>query len=137
MPRLPDISGALMLRTDFSDDAAWDTIRRASVAPSPDGFAANVTFVSDPAFAGLTAEQVTALPRAGYRGFVFLVDRVTITDPEMPVVVVDLLREPGRWFRVVPAELWGVENNLSIANMDFAEFADHADPDGVFRGFPG
>jgi hypothetical protein len=44
--------------------------------------------------------------------------------------------EPGRGFRVVPAELWGVENNLSIANMDFAEFAHHADPDGVFRGFP-
>ena len=136
MSLLPYTPCALVLRTDFSDDVAWDAVRRASIAPSSDGFAATVTFVSDPAFAGVTAEQVTALPRAGYRGFVFLVDRVTIAHPEMPVVVVDLLREPGRWFRVVPAELWGVENNLSIANMDFAEFADHADPDGVFRGFP-
>ena len=28
------------------------------------------------------------------------------------------------------------ENNLSIANMDFREFAESVDPDGVFRGFP-
>jgi hypothetical protein len=32
--------------------------------------------------------------------------------------------------------MWGVENNLSIANMDYSEFADEVDPDGVFRGFP-
>jgi hypothetical protein len=31
--------------------------------------------------------------------------------------------------------MWGVGNNLSLANMDFHEFADNADPDGVFRGF--
>lgn len=136
MSTLPDTSYALVLRTDFSDDAAWDAVCRASTAPSPDGFSANVTFVSDPAFADLTAEQITALPRVAYRRFVFLVDHVTITHSEMPVLVVDLLHEPGRWFRVVPTEMWSVENNLSIANMDFFEFADHADTDGVFRGFP-
>jgi hypothetical protein len=32
--------------------------------------------------------------------------------------------------------MWGVENNLSIANMDFEEFADAVGPDGIFRGFP-
>jgi hypothetical protein len=31
--------------------------------------------------------------------------------------------------------MWGIENNLSTANMDFAEFADEVDDDGVFRGF--
>ena len=50
--------------------------------------------------------------------------------------VVDLHAELGRPFRVIPPEMWGVENNLSIANMDFYEFADKAEPDGVFRGFP-
>jgi hypothetical protein len=55
---------------------------------------------------------------------------------EHPILVVDLYTEPGRSFRVVPAEVWGIENNLSTANMDFAEFADEADADGVFRGFP-
>lgn len=32
--------------------------------------------------------------------------------------------------------MWSVENNLSIANMGFEEFADSADEKGVFRGFP-
>ncbi|MEU4216864.1 DUF6924 domain-containing protein [Actinoplanes sp. NPDC026623] len=136
MPIVPDTAGALVLRTDFSDDAAFEAVRAACETTSPEGFGADLTFVSDRAFAGVTPEQVVALPKAGYSGFVFLVDDVTITAPEMPVVVVDLLHEPGRWFRVEPAEMWAVENNLSLGNMDFFEFADHADPDGVFRAFP-
>ena len=49
--------------------------------------------------------------------------------------MVDLWREPGREFRAVPAAVQAVENNLSIANMDFAEFAGAVDEDGIFRGF--
>lgn len=136
VPPLPAAPCALVLRTDFSDDAAWDAVRTASAAPSPEGFLAELSFVSDPAFTGLSPEQAAALPSECYRAFLFLVDGVTITDPEMPLVVVDRLRQPGRWFRVVPGEMWSVENNLSSANMDFHEFANHVDPDGVFRGFP-
>jgi hypothetical protein len=29
----------------------------------------------------------------------------------------------------------GVENNLSISNLDWEDFADAVDSDGVFRGF--
>ena len=70
-----------------------------------------------------------ALPSEAYRTFLFLVDHVTVTHPEMPLVAVDLHDEPGRWFRVAPAQVPGVENNLSLANMFFREFADHADPE--------
>jgi hypothetical protein len=80
---------------------------------------------------------VAALTTAGFRTFLFIIDRVTITDPEMPIVALDMHEEPGRWFRVLPGRIWSVENNLSLANMDFREFADSTDPDGVFRGFPG
>jgi hypothetical protein len=134
---LPATPAALVLRTDFSDDAAWDAVCAASVTESPEGFQAGLSFVSDPSFAGLTVEQVAALPSEAHRTCLFLVDHVTVTHPETPLVAVDLLDEPGRWFRVVPAQMWGVENNLSLANMFFREFADHADPDGVFRDFPG
>jgi hypothetical protein len=67
---------------------------------------------------------------------VFISDQITFTSSEQPVLVVDLSEEPGRTFRVIPSEMWSVENNLSIANMDYSEFADNADPDGIFRGFP-
>jgi hypothetical protein len=66
----------------------------------------------------------------------FVVDATTIRDPESPVLVIDLRHEPGRTFRVIPAYTWSVENNLSMSNMDFFEFADAAGHDGVFRGFP-
>ena len=42
---------------------------------------------------------------------------------------------PGGRFRVLPAELWSVENNVALANIDFAEFVSALDSDGVFRGF--
>jgi hypothetical protein len=64
-----------------------------------------------------------------------IVDAVTVRSPEHPVLVVDLWREPGREFRAVPATVQATENNLSIANINFAEFADAVDEDGIFRGF--
>ncbi|GAB3849114.1 hypothetical protein GCM10027610_071720 [Dactylosporangium cerinum] len=76
------------------------------------------------------------MPGAADRSFLFLVDSVTITHPEMPLLAVDLCYEPGRSFWVVPTEMWSVENNLSLFNMDFSDFANNVDPDGVFRGFP-
>jgi hypothetical protein len=133
---LPETPEALVLRTDFSDDGAWDEVRAACSVPSVEGFAASLSFVSDRAFAGLTAAQIAALPPKAYRRFIFVVDTVTVTDPGRPLLVVDLLRQPGRSFRVIPAQAWSVENNLTLANMDFFEFADAAGPDGVFRGFP-
>ena len=137
METLPISDNSLLLRTDFADDAAWTALCEAVRVPSEDGFLAGVDCISDPAFDGLTVEQLIALaPRSGHYSFVFVVDRLALTDPEMPVLVVDLYDEPGRTFRVIPREMWGVENNLSIANMDYAEFAESADPDGVFRGFP-
>ncbi|WP_045876698.1 hypothetical protein [Pseudofrankia sp. DC12] len=133
---LPSTPGTLVLRADFTDDAAWATVQAVSREPSPDGFLADLWFVSDRAFADLTVTQVAATPYPAQHTFLFLVDHSTVRDPEMSLVVVDLYREPGRWFRVVPAKLWSVENNLSLANMDFHDFADNVAPDGVFRGFP-
>lgn len=128
---------ALVLRTDFSDDDAWDAVCEASAAETPEGFMAGLSFVSDPVFTGITAGQVAGLTSESYRTFLFLADHVTVTDPEMPLVTVDLHDEPGRWFRVAVGRISSVENNLSLANMFFREFADAVDADGVFRGFPG
>jgi hypothetical protein len=66
----------------------------------------------------------------------FVADSTTLTRPDHPVLVVDLLDDDRRPFRCIPPELWGIDNNLNIANMDWAEFADAVDENGVFRGFP-
>jgi hypothetical protein len=51
------------------------------------------------------------------------------------LLAVDLFDEPGRTFRVTPVWYREVSANLSIANIDFADYADAADSSGVFRGF--
>jgi hypothetical protein len=140
MKPLPNIENSLLLRTDFSDDAAWGLLCEAVQQPNEEGFKAFVVCVSDPTYDGLTVEQLMALApkgeQCGEHTFAFIADRATFTNHERLVLVIDLYEEPGRTFRVIPGEMWGVENNLSLANMDFCEFADSVDPDGVFRGFP-
>jgi hypothetical protein len=137
MKDLPETGNSLLLRTDFSDDTAWVALCHAARSESEEGFQARLECVSDPAYDGLTTEQLVILARkTDNLSFVFLADRVALTNPERPILVVDLYDEPGRTFRVIPCEMWGVENNLSLANMDYSEFADNVDPDGIFRGFP-
>jgi hypothetical protein len=133
--RLPATEDSLVLRTDFSTDSGWESVCEAISAPVGE-FQAQLSCVSDPAFDGFTMESLLGL-KHGDHGYVFIVDHVTLTDPDMPVLVVDLEDEPGRSFRVVPSQMWSVENNLSLANMDFSEFAERVDENGVFRGFAG
>ena len=125
----------LLVRTDFGDDHAWEEIRAAAVSfHGP--FQADVLPVDDRRFDGLTVERLAALVPEGQAPFyVFLVDREALGLPDRPVLVVNLFEPRGRSFRVVPAQLWSVQANLSLANMDWEEFADAVDDDGVFRGF--
>ena len=67
--------------------------------------------------------------------YLFVADSTTLADEGHPLLAVDLNTEPGRTFRV-PVQLYAdVSTNLSIANMDFAEFADAVDATGTYRGF--
>jgi hypothetical protein len=133
---IPPTKESLLLRTDFSDDAAWVALCAAISQPVGE-FQAYVSVVSDPQYSDLVPEELPGLvPRNQRRSFAFVADCVTLSHPEHPVLVVDLRQQPGRTIRVIPSEAWGIENNLSLGNMDFDEFADAADQDGIFRGFP-
>ncbi|GAB04767.1 hypothetical protein GOAMR_21_00175 [Gordonia amarae NBRC 15530] len=139
-----DNYAALLIRTDFTDDQRWREVALAATASVDSGdefpFQANLTCIDNPDNAGLTPEQLRARIGDDPPSFAFLADTVTMTDPEMPIIALDCgdpeYDEPGRTFRIIPSEMWGIENNLSIANMDFRDFADSAADDGVFRGFP-
>lgn len=138
MADLPQSDDSLVIRTDFTDDEVWAAVKSLIARPTPiDGFQAYVEFVDDRQHDGLSVEGLlTQIPEGSNRIFTFLIDAKTIADPEHPVFVVDLFHERGRTFRVIPSEMWNVENNLSLANMDWEDFADNTDEDGVFRGFP-
>jgi hypothetical protein len=135
MKQLPESDSSLVIRTDFSDDKVWSDVRDRLAAPVGD-FRAYVNFVEDQDYDSLTIADLLELVPAGTgKSFVFLADRETITNPEHPALVVDLLHKRGRTFRVIPSEMWSVENNLSLCNMDWEDFADNLDSNGVHRGF--
>ncbi len=138
MPMLPKSNSSLLVRTDFTSDDAWRQVSEEAQRENEDGFQAYLETVSDAAFDQASWEQVkAAVPAAGDGAAVlFVADAVTLTAAGHPVLVVDL-RAGRQPFRCLPSELWVVENNLNLANMDWADFAGAAGDDGVFRGFGG
>jgi tetratricopeptide (TPR) repeat protein len=133
------VPGAPAVRTDFSNEKRWRALCSAVKKGDNDlGAEASVEFVSDKKYEGWTpAELLKVYDDVPNASFLLVIDTKAIQSQGYPILVVDLKEEPGRRFRVSASDLWMVENNLSIGNMDFSEFVDHLDEDGVFRGFPG
>ena len=138
MKQLPQTQKPVILRTDFSSHANWDSI--CAEIQKPVGilrFRANVEFLDDVVYAGITKEQLLKyIPHNYNHSFIVIVDQTTISQPDHPLLIVDLYERSGNEFRAIPSQIQGIENNLSIANMDFEEFAEAVDEDGIFRGFP-
>jgi hypothetical protein len=95
-----------------------------------------LNFISDPAFSGIAAAELPSLvPESFSHTFAFIVDGAALSQSGNPLLAIDLHDKPGRTFRVIASAVGEVVNNLSIANMDFEEFAKAADRDGIFGGF--
>ena len=142
MARLPLTDRVPVIRADFSDDALWARLQDDIRAETEEGFAANVEFVEYPTLVGLDAPALArAFPRAYpheyHHPVVFVVDAVAVSSPEHPILAVGVNeRDRADPFRVVPEELHSIQANLSIANVDYDEFAAAAHRgDGVIRGF--
>ncbi len=149
--------GTPLIRTDFSDDSAWGIVAaQVTVADNfgdGDDYQPNIEVIDDPVFDGTTPPSlVDNLGGSGDpAGYVLLGDARSMAEAtaggEVTVEYVDLsiISEEdaelfhsfrGRAFRCAVGEVASIEANLSIANMDFSDFADNTDSDGVFRGFP-
>jgi hypothetical protein len=140
VPTLPPTEGVPVIRTHFVDDALWERLKAEILSLTEEGFSADVEFVDDDAFAGAGEDEVVRsvpgrYPNTFPHPVLFVVDAVTAGTADHPVLVVDLDEEPEASFRSTPRGIQSIENNLSIANMDFDEFAAAADEDGIFRGF--
>ena len=138
MKPIPKTENPLVIRTDFSNQSVWEKI--CKTIRDPVGifrFRANVEFLDDAEYADITTNQLMELLPNNYnQTFIIVVDQTTISNPDHPLLIVDLYNGSGSEFRAIPSQIQGIENNLSIANMDFEEFAEAVDEDGIFRGFP-
>jgi len=125
-----------LVRTDFSNDSAWRAVVVAATAESAEGFRADLRVTDDRRFDGASPAALIVTSDGWQDAAVlFVADTEALVSPEHPILCVDLGDEPGRSFRCIASELWGVENNLRIANMDFDEFASSVDADEIFLGF--
>ena len=137
MSGLPSTQDSLLVRSDFTDVRAWRAAEEAALAENGDGFRAFVEVIDEPQFADSTWQALRQEARAlkEHAAVLFVVDGAALAD-DHPILVVDLSDESRAAFRCVAHELWSVDNNLNLANMDWDEFADNVDGAGVFRGFP-
>ncbi|MEO6525215.1 MAG: hypothetical protein ABIP93_01185 [Gemmatimonadaceae bacterium] len=127
---------AVVIRTDFSDQAAWELVRKTISTPLS-GLRAYVQFADDREYDGITGDRLRAvLTNRSPRQYAIVADRMTMAHPDHPLRIIDLTTSEARAFRALPTHIASIENNLSIANMDFVEFADAVHDDGIFRGFP-
>ncbi|MFG2525627.1 DUF6924 domain-containing protein [Streptomyces sp. NPDC048527] len=140
---------ALVIRTDFSDDPAWQHITTVLQQESwTDESEASCHFVDDLGWAGAEADEVLAVLPEDPPEVVFLADAISMrgkhpllavsTDPDMEDVDDDF---PGLGstcrFRLLLPALAEMVGNLTIGNMDFEDFSRsaHGDTQKIHRGF--
>jgi hypothetical protein len=131
------LSSGTVLRTDFSDTASWEAVRDAISAEAEYGYRADVRVVDDAGYDDANIDDVLTATGDHVLGFMVIVDHLAITAPDHPVLVVSLApRNRGQRFRSLPSEIPTIDCNLSLANMDWEDFARAANRgDGTFRGF--
>ena len=121
-----------LLRTDASRPDRWAALLAAIRVPNEHGFLAFVAPLADPALEGLTEARIRELPRAvNAETFVLVADAHALDDDAFPILVIDLSGDERPSFRVTARCLWAVQNNLSIANMDWEDFTSATDAAGV------
>src|SRR6185295_11931010 len=109
MKQIPETEYALVLRTDFSDPTAWDMVSEAIRQPVGEfRFVAYVDFLDDREYEDITSDQLLGLiPRNYNHSFIIVADRITITHPEHPLLIIELYERTGRKFRTVPSQIQG------------------------------
>lgn len=129
---------AVVVRTDYSDEAAWWSLR-AALAIGPAGeLDWPLLVVDDEEWAGATVEEVRDAAAADkWLDVVFIADRTAQTGPGHRVLAVAASPASAKEFRVVPGWVLLVHGTLTATDVRFDAFAQSAarDPEGVFRGF--
>jgi hypothetical protein len=133
---LSPTSSVPIVRTDFSDGDRWRSVVAEALQGTREGFQANVEPIDNVEFRDLAVPQILdRLPCDVRFRVLFVVDAMAISDPIHPILAIDLHDEPGRTLRVLPSKVQSVENNVTLANMAFAEYVRASDVHEVFRGF--
>lgn len=166
MPRqlsMPPSTLPALIRTDFSDDAAWnnlvtDLLTERYIEDISDNMAAYVAPIDDRQYEGMTmGELLDMVPNLDYdpsdpdinwdaqpKHFpnepdrplhAYIVDARTFANPDRPILAVNFFLDHGQYFRLAAEAMVLVEANLSIGNLDFGGYDGGAEmePDHIYR----
>lgn len=126
-----------VIRTFFSSDKDWSDISKQIIEPDKKyGFRAYVEFVSNKRNDNKNINDLKEeYAKTNYHyQFFFVVDSLTLNHKEKPILCVSIdPRDSIDRFRVIPEEMWIIENNLSIANISFEELILSVDNEGIHR----
>ncbi|WP_227025205.1 DUF6924 domain-containing protein [Streptomyces tsukubensis] len=122
----------LLVRTDFTDDAAWASLVDQVAHPADDLYdddlSDHVRLVDDPAFAGATPEQVLAHIRPSddeegmFAEVVLIADATTLHRAGQRVLVVPMSDDVGLTFRVDADQVRSMLINLALSNQDIDDW---------------
>ena len=132
---IPESENFVLIRTAFSHELRWtELLKIAKNQPEP--FTAWFAVLEDLSLNGSTVEQiVNDLPENYRQCALFIADERALLEDGFPCLVVGPLGEGLRPFRALARELPAIDANLSIGNMDYEEFEEATEADGIFRGF--
>ena len=127
----------LVIRTDFTDEEAWNRVLEELHEPWAGNEAAPY-LISEPAYDRVPADRIikavlAAIPELELPGVVFIADATTMHEEKHPLLTVstEWSGEPfaedeeafTTQFRIRPNAAIEVSCNLGIGNMDFEDFA--------------
>lgn len=136
MSSLPESDIYLLVRTYFGDDAGWDALRAVIDEGSEEGFFANVQYVDDRQFDGLSFEALEAAHPHRDSGWdvMYVADEEAITHPVHPLLLMRVGNAEEMPFRCRADVLHEIDANLSLANLDWDDFRNQVDASGVYGG---
>jgi hypothetical protein len=143
--RLPATKLGLVIRTDFSDKAAWEAVRaRLDAGHSQEHNAIAVDeqqllYVDDSAYAGLAPEQASSLVEEAndvWHEAIFLADGTTMSTADQTLLAVTSPddHDPDLpWtFRLKPESVVRINMMLSSGRLSFWEYLEDVDDNGVY-----
>jgi hypothetical protein len=133
---LPESDIYLLVRTWFGDETAWRQLQAVIDEGSDEGFSANVEYVDDRTWDGFSVTALEAVHPNRESGWdvMYVADQRAVTEPAHPLLVVRVGSTVDAPFRCRADLLYEIDANLSLANLDWDDFASDMDESGVYGG---
>ncbi|MDX3371492.1 hypothetical protein PV387_36770 [Streptomyces sp. ME02-6987-2C] len=112
MKGLPQTENVLLIRTDFTERAAWGILHAMITKPC---FRPQLHLVNDRAYRELAPLEASSL--APTSKFLLIADKTTLSTPSLQLLAVFPSQCNDGGIRVAVEDAWTIENNLAHANL--------------------